>query len=224
MNLPARAAADIASERASRPGMEAGVQEVIDFLAQHGWLAAPVMFVVAFAESLAFLSLLVPGWGIMVAAGALAGSGVLDPWPVVLGAIPGAVLGDSVSYWFGRRYGWAVERIWPFKQRPELLAKGTAFFEKYGGWSIAIGRFFGPVRAVIPLVAGIMHMPRGPFWFWNIASAFVWAPAVVFSGALAGFIGERIAAAGDWRVYGGTAVVLAAVLVLWLALRRRRTS
>jgi hypothetical protein len=49
--------------------------------------------VVSFAESLAFLSLLVPGWAVMVGAGALAGSGMLDPWPVIVGAI----FGDSLS-------------------------------------------------------------------------------------------------------------------------------
>src|SRR3954463_4393356 len=123
--------------------MDESVQAVVDFIASHGWLALPIMAVVSFAESLAFLSLLVPGWAIMVAAGALAGSGVLDPWPVVLGAIPGAVFGDSVSYWFGRKFGHSIARFWPLRTHPEMLVRGHAFFERWGGWSIAIGRFFG---------------------------------------------------------------------------------
>src|SRR5690348_697671 len=136
--------------------MEDGVQAVVDFLSQHSMLAAPIMFAVSFAESLAFLSLLVPGWGIMVAAGALAGSGVLDPWPVVIGAIIGAIFGDSVSYGIGRYLGHSVANYWPFTRHPDLLVKGHRFFERWGGLSIALGRFFGPVRAVIPLIAGIM--------------------------------------------------------------------
>src|SRR3954467_13320438 len=104
--------------------MEEYVQDVIDFIAANGWLALPIMCAVSFAESLAFLSLLVPGWAIMVGAGVLAGSGVLNPWPVGLRALLGAVLGDSLSYWIGRRFGPAMSRVWPFRTRPELLAKG----------------------------------------------------------------------------------------------------
>jgi membrane protein DedA with SNARE-associated domain len=202
-------------EKLSETGMEEGVQEVIDFLQAHTALAAPIMFVVAFAESLAFLSLLVPGWGIMVAAGALAGSGMIDPWPVVLGAIPGAVFGDTVSYWVGRKFGHSVVNIWPFSKHPELLPRGHAFFEKYGGWSVALGRFFGPIRAVIPLIAGIMEMPRAQFWCWNVASAFVWAPVVVFSGARFGWAAAN---ARDWRIIAVASVVLL-IAALWTAKR-----
>src|SRR3954447_23795732 len=116
--------------------MEESVQAIVDFIATHEWLALPIMAVVSFTESLAFLSLLVPGWGIMVAAGALAGSGILNPWPVVLGAIPGAILGDSVSYWIGRYLGHSVANYWPFRTHPELLTKGHAFFERWGGLSV----------------------------------------------------------------------------------------
>jgi membrane protein DedA with SNARE-associated domain len=201
--------------------MEEYVQQIVDFLATHGWLAAPIMFGVAFAESLAFLSLLVPGWGIMVAAGALAGSGVLDPWPVVLGAIPGAVFGDSISYWVGLKFGHRVGSVWPFRGRPELLEKGHAFFERWGGWSVAVGRFFGPVRAVIPLVAGIMEMPRRQFWVWNIASAIVWAPVVVFSGAVIGAVGEAVWAAKGWGVAALAITAAAVIACVWTARRRR---
>jgi membrane protein DedA with SNARE-associated domain len=200
--------------------MEESVQAIVDFLSAHAMLAAPMMFAVAFAESLAFLSLLVPGWAIMVAAGALAGSGMLNPWPVVLGAIPGAVLGDSLSYWVGRKFGHRVGGVWPFRGRPELLEKGHAFFERWGGWSVAIGRFFGPVRAVIPLVAGIMEMPRRQFWIWNIASAVVWAPVVIFSGAAVGAIVEAVWAAKSWGVAAVAIMAAAVVACIWIARRR----
>jgi len=200
--------------------MEEGVQAVIDFIAAHALLAAPIMFAVAFAESLAFLSLLVPGWAIMVGAGALAGSGVLDPWPVVLGAIPGAVLGDSLSYWIGRRFGPSLSNVWPFRGRPELLAKGHAFFQRWGGMSVALGRFFGPVRAVIPLVAGIMEMPRRQFWIWNVASAFVWAPVVVFSGAALGAVAEALWSTPGWGLVALALTTAAVLAALWAARRR----
>jgi membrane protein DedA with SNARE-associated domain len=200
--------------------MEESVHAVVDFIAAHGWLAAPIMAAVSFAESLAFLSLLVPGWAIMVAAGALAGSGVLNPWPVVLGAIVGAILGDSVSYWIGRKFGPALPRMWPFRSRPELLEKGHAFFARWGGLSVALGRFFGPVRAVIPLIAGMMQMPRRQFWVWNIGSAFVWAPAVVFSGAALGAVVEAVWAGKEWGVAAAAVTAAAVIACVWAARRR----
>ena len=140
--------------------MEGYVQDVVDFIASNGWLAAPMMFVVSFAESLAFLSLLVPGWAIMVGAGALAGTGVLDPWPVVLGAVLGAIFGDSVSYWVGRQFGHRVAGVWPFRGHPELLDKGHRFFERWGGWSVALGRFFDDSAAHVDDKWSEVIMPK----------------------------------------------------------------
>jgi undecaprenyl-diphosphatase len=76
--------------------------------------------------------------------------------------------------------------IWPFTRHPEMLARGEDFFLRYGGKSVAFGRFFGPVRAVIPLVAGMMGMPRARFFTANILSALAWAPAYLFPGMVVG--------------------------------------
>ncbi len=70
------------------------------------------------------------------------------------------MLGDAISYWLGLRYGHLTETRWPFTRHPELLPRGYAFFDRHGVKSVFIGRFFGPLRAVIPLVAGITRMPR----------------------------------------------------------------
>ena len=100
----------------------------------------------------------------------------------MVGSILGAVLGDSVSYWIGRRFGGGIAQIWPFSRNPELLPSGIQFFQRHGGTSVFIGRFFGPIRAVIPLAAGMMRMPRGRFWVANITSALVWAPMLLLVG------------------------------------------
>ncbi|HYZ40426.1 MAG TPA: DedA family protein, partial [Stellaceae bacterium] len=108
------------------------------------------------------------------------------------GAVIGAVLGDTVSFWLGYRFGGGIGRIWPFTRNPGLLPQGIRFFERHGGKSVFIGRFFGPVRAVIPLAAGIMRMPRGRFWFANVTSAIVWAPMLLLAGDAVGDFGERL--------------------------------
>jgi membrane protein DedA with SNARE-associated domain len=172
--------------------MEDLVQPTLDFIAAHRDWAVVIMFVTAFGESLAFLSLAFPGTSLLIAAGALMSGGTLSPVPIVIGAILGAVLGDTLSYWIGRRFGATVTSIWPFTRHPELLPNGIRFFERHGGKSVFIGRFFGPMRAIIPLAAGVMCMPRGWFWFANVASAVIWAPMLLFVGDAVGAAGDRL--------------------------------
>ena len=160
---------------------------VTDFIAAHSTWAAPIVFVVAFGESFVFLSLLLPGTTILAACGALTPGGTLPIWPLLLGAIPGAILGDAVSFYLGRRYGPALAARWPLNRQPGLVARAEGFIRRRGVASIALGRFFGPLRAVVPLAAGMSGMAPAPFWLANIASAIVWAPAVMLPGALFGW-------------------------------------
>jgi undecaprenyl-diphosphatase len=118
--------------------------------------------------------------------GALIATGTLSFWPVFWWAVAGAVVGDGLSFWLGRRYQEGLRKIWPFNRYPETLYRGIGFFEKYGGKSVAIGRFFGPVRAIIPLVAGMMGMTPWRFFIANLSSAFIWAPAYLLPGIVFG--------------------------------------
>jgi membrane protein DedA with SNARE-associated domain len=200
-------------------------QPLLELIRTYQDWAIAIMFITAFGESFAFISLLFPGTTLLIAAGALMKSGTLPYVPVMLGAIAGAVLGDSVSYWIGRRFGPGLGRVWPFTRHPELLPNGIRFFERHGGKSVFIGRFFGPIRAVIPLAAGIMQMPRGWFWFANVLSALVWAPMLLFAGDLVGEAGDRLIGSANTvvLVFGGlTLFGLAAVL--WAALRAARSK
>ncbi|MCG7964065.1 MAG: bifunctional DedA family/phosphatase PAP2 family protein, partial [Candidatus Thiodiazotropha taylori] len=144
------------------------------------------VFLVAFSESVAIVGLLVPGVIAMFGFGALIATGTLQFWPVFWWAVAGAVAGDSLSFWLGRHYQDGLRQIWPFSRYPETLHRGIRFFEKYGGKSVAIGRFFGPVRAIIPLVAGMMGMTPMRFLLANISSALVWAPAYLLPGIVFG--------------------------------------
>ena len=84
--------------------MEAYVQSAIDVISQHSEWAGLVLFLVAFGESLVFLSLVVPGTTILIAAGALVPSGALDlPTVLIWGAL-GAIIGDAVSFWLGGHF------------------------------------------------------------------------------------------------------------------------
>lgn len=151
------------------------IDATIAFARDNAAWAAPVVFVVAFAESFAFLSLLVPGWAILIGIGALIGVSGIEFLPVWAAAAAGAAAGDAVSYWVGRYFKEGATRVWPLSRHPRMVERGHAFFLRFGVWSVVIGRFFGPLRAVVPLVAGIFGMRQAPFQLANIGSALLWA-------------------------------------------------
>jgi membrane protein DedA with SNARE-associated domain len=156
---------------------------LVDFVSEHQAWAAPIAGLLAFAESLAFLSLLIPAWAALVAIGALVSAGSLDFAPVWIAGAVGAALGDWISYWFGYHYKDRVRHIWPLSRNPDMLARGVRFFQRWGAIGIAIGRFFGPLRATVPLAAGIFEMPWLTFQLANFISAFLWAGVLLAPGA-----------------------------------------
>jgi membrane protein DedA with SNARE-associated domain len=162
-------------------------QQVTMFVRDHAAWAAPIAFVLAFAESLAFISLLVPAWAALVGIGALATANGISFWQVWIAASLGAALGDWLSYWIGLKLERSVQHMWPLSRHPDLIPRGEAFMKRWGMLGIFIGRFFGPLRASVPLVAGIFEMPYWRFQFANFASAFIWAAALLTIGDAVSF-------------------------------------
>lgn len=157
-------------------------QHVVDFVRTNAGWAPAIMFGLAFAESLAFISLLVPAWGAMIAIGTLIGSSGVNFWPVWIGAALGAACGDWLSYWIGVKLEHSVAHIWPLSRHPDLIPRGERFMKRWGIAGIFIGRFFGPLRAAVPLIAGIFEMPYWRFQIANFTSAFVWAAVLLTIG------------------------------------------
>lgn len=148
---------------------------ILTFVETHKEWAPLIIAVLAFCESLAFLSILVPATVLLVAIGALIGASGIPFWPMVIAGGIGAGLGDWVSYEIGRYFQHGAKSIWPMSRYPQMVAKGEDFSRRYGAWGIVIGRFIGPARAVVPLIAGMFEVPRLPFQLANWSSAFVWA-------------------------------------------------
>ena len=165
--------------------LEAFGHQIVEFVKLHEVWAAPIVFALAFGESLAFISLLVPAWAALVAIGALVGVSGIEFWPIWFAASIGAALGDWLSYWIGVKLGPPVAHIWPLSRHPTLIPKGEAFVKRWGVLGIFIGRFFGPLRASVPLVAGIFAMPYWRFQAANFTSAFVWAGVLLTLGDVA---------------------------------------
>ena len=154
---------------------------IVEFV-RHNQAWAPFLAAfLAFGESLAVLSLLFPATVLLVAIGGLIGSIELAFWPIWLG--------DVVSYEFGRYFEDRVQNVWPLDRHRELVARGENFTRRYGVGAIFLGKFFGPLRAFVPLAAGVFEMPRAVFQAADITAALVWAFVLLTFGDV---IGEAV--------------------------------
>ena len=162
--------------------LEEYAHHIIDFVRANQVWAAPIVFALAFGESLAFISLILPAWAALVGIGALVGAGGLDFIPIWVAGSVGAALGDWLSYWIGHRFQSSIAGMWPLSRHPYLLPRGEAFIKRWGVLAIFIARFTGPLRASVPIVAGIFGMPYWSFQIANFSSAFLWAAVLLLTG------------------------------------------
>jgi membrane protein DedA with SNARE-associated domain len=157
-------------------------QTVIELVRSHSEWAAPIVFVLAFCESFAFVSLLVPATVILFGIGGVIGLSGIEFWSIWLAAAVGAAVGDWLAYGLAVRFKAGIVRIWPLSRDPRLLQRGFAFFARWGIVAVFVGRFFGPLRAVVPIAAGVCGMPWLTFQLANVFSAVVWATGILAPG------------------------------------------
>ncbi|HEY1413167.1 MAG TPA: DedA family protein [Rhodopila sp.] len=191
------------------------INAAVDLVSAYPGAALVVVFLAAIIEAVAVLGILVPGTPILMAvtgAAAMAGQPML---PFLALSIVGAVIGDFLSFWLGRRFSGRLRGVWPFSRRPALMENAERFFDRYGVYSVALCRFVPVLRSTVPLVAGMAGMRRGRFLSGNVVSAFVWAPVHIYPAALAGVSLGRWRD-GDWQsgaLWG--AILLAGCVGAW---------
>lgn len=205
--------------------MESLLQAVGDFIARNHMWAGVLLGLVTFLESLAVIGAFIPATGLLVAAGGLIAAGVLDPVNVLVGCIIGAVLGDAVSYWVGRRLGIRFLHRPMFKPHRRRIAWTRLYCRRYGILSIFVGRFFGPLRAFVPLTLGMLRMRQRDFQFGNVTSGIVWVVAMLAPGYLAAQGLARLElfseAHGPTLVVGAIAAAALGVAIVYRAVKAR---
>jgi len=169
------------------------------------------------------VGLFVPGTIVMFGIGAMIAAGSMELLPTLLWAAIGAVIGDGTSYFIGRFYHQRLRVIWPFRKYPQMIGRGVDFFHRHGGKSVVLARFVGPVRPLVPAVAGMLNMSAERFFLVNILSALLWAPAYIIPGML---FGASLGIAAE--IAGRLALLLAILLTLlwfsWWLVRRLSRS
>lgn len=158
------------------------------FVATYGIWVYALLFAIIFAETGLVVTPFLPGDSLLFAAGALAAATLLNVWLLLVLLIIAAILGDAVNYAAGNAVGprvfTSIDRtsFWQRMLNRDHLDRAHAFFEKYGGKAIVIGRFVPIVRTFVPFVAGAGTMTYSSFAFYNVSGAIIWVGVCTFAG------------------------------------------
>jgi membrane protein DedA with SNARE-associated domain/membrane-associated phospholipid phosphatase len=179
--------------------------------------------VMAFLETGAFVGLVAPGETVVIAAGVIAGQGEVDLIPLIGLVWTCAVLGDTTSFYIGRRLGRRfLERHGPrVKITHERLEQVEGYFDRHGGKTILIGRFIGLVRALAPFIAGASGLTYRRFLPYSVVGTGLWATVFCVLGYVFWRSFDRVAHYAGQAIlgFGLTVGVIVGVVV---AYRRRR--
>lgn len=166
----------------------------------------PIVFISALSESTPILGTLTPGTLFLLFFGYTSSVNAINIALVVLVATLGAILGDVIGYLLGRyATGWMLKHKRILKE--VHIEQGREFFSKHGGKSILIGRFVGPIRPIVPLIAGSIGMSMRKFLFWNILGAFLWATLYITLGFFFGAYARNIE-----KVVSDTGIVISLII------------
>jgi membrane protein DedA with SNARE-associated domain/membrane-associated phospholipid phosphatase len=179
--------------------------------------------VLAFLETGAFVGLVAPGETVVIAGGVIAGQGEIQLLPLIGLVWVCAVLGDTTSFYIGRRLGRRfLERHGPrFKITEERLHQVESYFERHGGKTILIGRFIGLVRALAPFIAGSSGLPYRRFIPYSIVGTGLWSTLFCMLGYLFWQSFDQVAHLVGQAVFG-FGVTVAVIVGVVVAYRRRR--
>jgi membrane-associated protein len=145
------------------------------------------IILIIFAETGLFFGFFFPGDSLLFTAGILASQNVFSIYFLIIFCIIAAILGDSVGYWSGKRYGRRLfERDTGFFFKKKRIKEAEDFYEKYGKYTIIIARFVPIVRTFAPIVAGIGKMHYGTFISYNIFGGILWVTSVTLIGFIFG--------------------------------------
>jgi membrane-associated protein len=200
-------------------------QTLAQLAAQHSGLLFAALFLVIFAETGLVIFPLLPGDSLLFLAGAVAAASGVDVHLLVLTLFAAAVLGDSANYAVGRFIGPIAfhrpqDTILGHWLKPRYLERTHRFYEKYGGFTIIIGRFVPVVRTFAPFFAGVGAMTYKKFLSFNVVGAAAWVASLTYTGYLFGnipWVKDNLA----WIVVGIVIASLIPIALQYVKERRR---
>lgn len=147
-------------------------------------LAGITIALITGAESMPVIGLFVPGTAFMVVVLSLLAVGVVDFWTLFAWMTAGAIFGDAVGYHLGRYYQDPMNALMRRHIPEKSLKRAEDLTAKYGVWAIGISRFIPVLRAFVPTMAGIGHLPVAQFYIANVISAVIWVAVHLMAGEI----------------------------------------
>jgi membrane protein DedA with SNARE-associated domain len=149
-------------------------QQVIAFVQAHHAYAPLIVFLMSLGETIVIVSIFIPSTILLFGVGGLLAASGVPLMPSLIAGGLGAALGFSVMYLVSVATQERLLTLWPFRNYPDTMEKAKAFSRRWGAPGVAIGHFAGPIRVLVPIVAGLSHMRPVPFMLANMAGAAAW--------------------------------------------------
>ena len=202
------------------------LQTVLDWSNSSSYWLGTAIFITALLECLALIGIVLPGVVLMFGLAVIAGNSSLGLPALLLLAWTGGLAGDLISYAIGNRLQNKVPQLPLLRKNPQWLASAEIHFERYGALSLLLGRFIGPLRPILPMVAGMLSMPFARFITVSIIAAAGWAIAYTLPGWMVGAALELTPPDGFWLQAGWVVAILSlcAIFSIFACLRGWRTS
>jgi membrane-associated protein len=184
---------------------------LLNLVAEYGvWIYA-ILFAIIFSETGFVVTPFLPGDSLLFVAGAIAATGEMNLYILLVLLAVAAVLGNSVNYaigrWLGRTFFREKGARWLNRKH---LDKAHEFYERHGGKAVVISRFLPIVRTYVPFVAGMAQMSPKEYTLYNVAGGVLWVGSLT----LAGFFFGNI----SWVKGNLTAIIIGIIVVSLLPL------
>jgi len=192
-----------------------------EITAAYGIWTNVILFLIIFCETGLVVTPFLPGDSLLFATGAIAADPAsgLNPYVLTVILIVAAIVGDSVNYALGRRFGMRIlDWNLPFV-KAEHIEKTNQFYAKHGAKMIVLARFTPFVRTFAPFVAGIAKMDYKVFFTYNIIGAVVWVGVFIWAGY---FFGQLPFVAKNFELVALAVIVLSLLPMVWEYIKARR--
>jgi membrane-associated protein len=202
------------------------MQAITDWLLH---LSGPLVYVVVaalvFSEDAFFFGFVLPGETAVVIGGVIASAHNGISLPVMmLVVVLAAIIGDSVGYEVGRRFGPRLLATGFATKHQDRVERSREFMRRRGPVAVFLGRFVALFRAMVPALAGLSHLPYRRFLLFNAAGGLIWGVGYTLLGYLAGAAYKRVASIAGTAAAGVVGAVVVIALIVWAVRRHRREN
>ncbi len=190
-------------------------------LALPGWLVLTLVFAFPALEASAFLGFVFPGEIAVILGGVVASQGRVPLWAVIVAAVSGAIIGDTIGYLIGRRWGahllhGTIGRLPIIREHLDKhLASAQSYVRRRKGSAVFFGRFTAALRVLVPGLAGMSDVHYPSFLAYNVAGGALWGSGFAILGYVAGANYQRVE-----KIAGRVGLLLLALIVVGLILSR----